>query len=136
MALAAPLPDLDEPSDTPAWLSTVHRQIQDLLKLRPNWDGYGGKKIDPRRAQLVLDVLRVVMTEQTPIPAIVPGSDGGVQLEWHCGQVDLEVEALSPLKLSVSFEDLATGDEWDQETYDFTPIAKALNRIPQREAIG
>ena len=124
------------PAVVPLWLGAVHQRIKELLELRPNWDGYGGRRIDFRRAQLALDVLSAVMTEKTPIPDIVPGSDGGVQLEWHCGQVDLEVEALSPLKLSVAFEDLDTGEEWERETYDFAPIAKALDRISQREDAG
>lgn len=61
--------------------------LQHMKNLEPNWDSYGGKRIDPRaidRAILMLDSLQ---GNWQPVPC----SDGGVQLELHEGGFDIEI---------------------------------------------
>jgi hypothetical protein len=40
-------------------------------------------------------------------------SSGHVQLEWHLGGIDLEVEVVTPTRREVLFEDRLTGEEWE-----------------------
>ena len=54
-----------------------------LKALLPNWDTYGAPSIAPSilaEARAWLDSVHVI-----------PCSDGGVQLEWHRNDVDVEV---------------------------------------------
>jgi hypothetical protein len=71
-------------------------KLEELRKLDPNWDGYNG--IPPSKeaisaAKRFMDSL-----------FIVPSTDGGVQLEWHVHDVDLEIflNLMGPLRISHS----------------------------------
>jgi len=58
--------------------------------------------------QAVEFLLRVALPHVPP-PAIVPLSDGGIQLEWHEGGVDLEI-SFSDLEPGVYVEDRDSGE--------------------------
>jgi len=53
--------------------------------LQADWDSYGAAAIDARAVAAVRRFLGYRW-------AIVPLNDGGIQLEWHAGDVDLELE--------------------------------------------
>ncbi len=76
----------------PAWLRPAMQACTDLLQLPQNWDGYGAVQIREQLAQQALVVLVEVMENDSPAPSVVPLSDGGVQLEWHRGGKNLEIE--------------------------------------------
>jgi len=42
-----------------------------------------------------MDVLRYVMTAETPSPFVAPTPEGHFQAEWHLNGVDLEVEVVA-----------------------------------------
>ncbi|MBM4018910.1 MAG: hypothetical protein FJ288_11375 [Planctomycetes bacterium] len=42
--------------------------------------------------QMALNALMMVMESRSPAPTVVPTVEGGVQLEWHQNDIDLEVE--------------------------------------------
>lgn len=63
-----------------------------LAELQDDWDGYGAARIDPaavRFAQLLIDQL---ISGGANAPSVLPVPDGGVQLEWSAGPVELEFE--------------------------------------------
>jgi len=88
--------------------------IVGLMELAPNWDSFGAQPIDPACILESIKLLLSVTNENTPLPSVVPTSQGGVQLEWHTNGVDLEVEVHSPPRFSASCEELDTGreEEW------------------------
>ena len=63
-----------------------------LLALEPGWDGYRGKAIDPETADNVRTLLASTSLPHAVVPSIVPGNAGDVQVEWHAGGFDIEVE--------------------------------------------
>jgi hypothetical protein len=87
------------------------RQFADLLRLPPDWDGYGANVIDPQPLvaayRFSVDFLRI----NSPAPQVVPLSSGGVQLEWHREDVDLEIEFDVGSPPSAYFCDSAVGEE-------------------------
>jgi hypothetical protein len=55
------------------------------------------------------------MTPGLPLPAIMPLSNGGVQLEWHRKGWDVEIEIFGGPKIDVYLRNLATGEETELE---------------------
>lgn len=114
----------------PGWLMTAIERITSLGKLRTNWDSYGARPVDPRCAVAAIDFLLVAVSESMPLPSVVPTSRGGIQLEWHCNGIDLEIEFSSPTKIRLAFEDLQTGATDEQPIRDdYWPVAKYLQRL-------
>ncbi|GIW89835.1 MAG: hypothetical protein KatS3mg109_0267 [Pirellulaceae bacterium] len=90
-------------------LGPVLRRMQDLLWLPQNWDNYGARPVRPDCVANALGILVSCLRPSTSLPQVVPTSKGGVQLEWHVGGKDLEIEVNAPDRIQVFFEDDATG---------------------------
>jgi len=119
--------------DTPAWMVPTTKALVELLSLPPNWDTYGASRIDPTYIPAVLQLLLGVMQGETPLPAVVPTSRGGIQLEWHTRGIDLEVEFASPFRVLGLYEDLRSDRRWEAElTFDLTPLARAIAQLTER----
>ncbi|HKR37355.1 MAG TPA: hypothetical protein VJT10_21075 [Steroidobacteraceae bacterium] len=118
----------------PKWWYGAKSMLEELGKLPAGWDSYGAKPIAPSARSAALDVLRQISTRRTPQPAIVPTSDGSIQLEWHTHDIDLEVRVLSPTKIGVCLEDARNQiDEIDEELqYDFTRLVHAIDVLSNR----
>jgi hypothetical protein len=73
-------------------------RIRTLAQLESNWDSYNGV---PLQASAVLHAVHLLgaifQYDDVPLPAIVPTSAGGLQLEWHRANATLEME-VSPDK--------------------------------------
>lgn len=78
-------------------LEAAVQRIQELQQLRPNWDSYGGLPIRREAIENALTILIAVLAKGVPLPAIVPTSSGGVQLEWHNVACDIELEVTETL---------------------------------------
>ena len=76
-------------------------RLLELLKLPANWDNEGALPIRLENVLAAIDISRDVMQSTTPAPSVVPTNRGGVQLEWHTGGLDLEVEIVSPTRVVV-----------------------------------
>ena len=74
------------------------------------------------------------MDDDTPAPALVPMSDGSIQMEWHTLGLDLEIRLLSGADLEVYFEDL-DGTEEPVDTvlsYDVTRLTELMQLLAVR----
>ena len=78
-------------STEPKWQKAVLRKMVELMDLPSGWDSYGAMKPNREAAMFALEVLERLMHVDTPVPSIVPSHSGGIQLEWHLNQVDLEI---------------------------------------------
>jgi len=63
---------------------TFDEQFKILLELKEGWDTYSGKPISKKS----LDAAREFLLKHVNI---IPCSSGGVQIEWHCHGIDLEL---------------------------------------------
>jgi hypothetical protein len=61
--------------------------IEALRSLQPNWDSYGAVAIRPEAIAKALDMKQGLSGPW----AVVPCSDGGIQLEQHAGGFDIEI---------------------------------------------
>lgn len=100
-------------TDTPGWLPPTVERLAQLLSLGANWDSYGARPIDPLLPLAALRLLASVMRNSSPPPDVVPTSRGTIQLEWHCGGVDFEIDVRSPGVYRVCYEN--STDSWQRE---------------------
>ena len=113
--------------EAPIWLSEIVAEIGELGRLEENWDSYGGKRVDPCCIEAAVSLLRSVLDAATSKPSVVPTSRGGIQLEWHRGGIDLEVEIESPPRMNVSFADEQEGVQEELTlTSNIRPLVKYL----------
>lgn len=93
------------------WLNqTVSKMVQ-LLWLPEDWSSDSPKRISSRSIERILAVFLTILDPDSPPPVVVPTTQGGVQVEWHQNDVDLEIEATSSGKLEFFF----SGPKGDKE---------------------
>jgi hypothetical protein len=59
------------------------RVLDELRKLKPDWDSYKSSAIK----EAAIHTAEVLLTAE---PTVVPCSDGGLQFEWHTRGIDFE----------------------------------------------
>jgi len=72
----------------------MHEKLVELSLLEKNWDSYGGKPMTRLALQQAELLLRCFAAIDAVEPFVIPTSGGGIQLEWHTGGYDLEMEIL------------------------------------------
>lgn len=88
----------------PEWLVPCMERLANMLSLPEDWDSYGAKRIRPTSIVGALNfLLPNIQDLPTPLPDVVAHRNGNVQLEWHIGDVDLEVEVLSEHQYKISY---------------------------------
>lgn len=105
----------DSGAGEPPWLRQTLSELQNLLRLPPNWDSYGALPIDPRAAAVAHRLLLEIMQVETPVPSVAPLSDSGIQLDWHRRGLDVEVMISPEGRTSTWCRDRRTGAEWEAE---------------------
>ncbi len=103
------------PAELPAWVLPVVRQLDHLLDLPPNWNGSASAPIEPRLAELAVNAVLVAVMpdERAPVPHVVPSVDGGLQLEWHRGGWDVEIQLTPMGEIWVDAAQVGGDLEWD-----------------------
>lgn len=76
---------------TPAWVDTFLDRMNAVGELQVGWDGAMGMVVSDRAIVRAMNLITEVMERETPAPAVVPVSDGGLQLEWHYPTLQIEV---------------------------------------------
>ncbi len=70
----------------------LDRRLDELTTLASNWDGSGAQSVDRGALRLAGAVIIQALRAGLPEPEIFPVPDGGVQIEWQAGPVELELE--------------------------------------------
>lgn len=112
-------------NDEPDWLYQVLATVQDLSFLPEGWDSYGGLSLTHGAALGALKLMARLLPPNAIAPSLVPGSNGGVQLEWHRNSGDLEILIDPSGELSAVYANTMNG-EWET---DITPIDLAQLRL-------
>lgn len=106
----------------------------ELAELREDWDGYGALPVDRQAlifaARLVRDTVQVGL----PMPEVFPVPDGGVQLEWTAGPMELELE-IEPGARGAVFvgDDSRSGRRFDGELpRDMSLLRQAVSTLGVR----
>lgn len=75
------------------FVASVHR-LEGVVELKENWDASGSPAPSASSLLAAIRVFCAVAPELPPQPAVVPVLGGGLQLEWHIGSRELEIEVL------------------------------------------
>lgn len=97
-----------------SWLQDVFSRVSELTALREDWDTYGARPVTAAAAINVVQFLHDHAYSDLSRPSVVPTSDGGIQLEWHRGGVDLEI-AFSDDDPGIYAVDLDSGEEFESD---------------------
>ena len=114
-------------SSLSGWLSCVMDQLGHLLSLEENWDSYGAKRVSFHSAVAMLNLIPSIAAAESPVPTLVPTNVGGIQLEWHENNIDLEIEIGPRGKPQVYVFDASSETEFEGE--DLEKAMEALDRI-------
>jgi hypothetical protein len=113
------------------WPTPVLKQAKRLASLRRDWDTHGAPPVAPSNVTAALRFLSSVLTSTVPPPAMVPTHNGGVQIEWHRGGLDVEVLFSGNDEDGLYVRDIVTGDEWEGpavEGFQRLRLAQRLSR--------
>ena len=75
----------------PDWVGPTVESFVRIMQLPPNWDSYGAEPIPSAVIERAVEVLSHVMEDNSPHPSIVALSEGGLQMEWHLRDQDVEI---------------------------------------------
>lgn len=121
-------------ASSPSWLQKLTEDAGRLLQLPPNWDSYGAQPISPDFIRYAFEILTAVVRPSTPMPVLVPTVRGGVQIEWHAKEIDLEIRVESTSRIHVAFEDPHTGSDWEEELIsDLGKLDESLSELSRRK---
>lgn len=73
------------------WIRSIRRSTQEVLSLRPGWNGPGSYSVNWKNLEKLLRVLANLNAYDAPGPQLVPLSSGGVQAEWHYQDQSIEI---------------------------------------------
>jgi len=112
------------------WRNSVVNRLNHLVGLQRGWDGYGGQAVQFDTAAFALKLMESALDADIPPPQIVPGSDGGLQLEWHLEQGEVELDVEAPYR--VHAWSIIAGEEAEiQLTNDFTIVSDWLTALSE-----
>jgi hypothetical protein len=77
---------------SPDWLSGLLDKVSRLSSLPSGWDGHRARPMSHRSLLAAVNFISQVAPHVRVGPAMVPTVSGGVALEWHRGDTDIEIE--------------------------------------------
>lgn len=106
------------------WREPVMRQLNALTALQGGWDGYQGVPVSCQHASVAMAILEACCRGDTPVPQLVPGSSGDLQIEWHLAGGDIELHIRGPKDVRAWHADHTTGIDGEAVplTNDFTAV--------------
>lgn len=117
----------------PAWQAVVGQRLENLRALTAGWDGYRAPALNQDVFWFAAVLLDKIMQPQTSPPQVVPSSVGGIQIEWHEKDIDLEIHIMAPYRCTIWYEDQRSGKVLDEEfTADFSILTAPVTALSTR----
>lgn len=117
--------------DIPGWSVEVVEQLDEVLILPPDWDSYGGKQISLEAANSVLAFLNRILPVSGKAPTVVPLGNGGIQLEWHCSGLDVEIDFEGTQSSKLYVLEIESGNEWEDNPEELFRRLGLAQRLSQ-----
>ena len=112
-------------------VNKLWKKIVSLTSLPDNWDSYGAVPLKECSIYAAISyVEKLLKDKKIPEPDVIPVSNGNIQLEWSCYDIDLEIEISSENSLHVFYQNLITNESWEEDIeYDFTGLIDSINAL-------
>jgi hypothetical protein len=110
----------------PAWVKPTIFAFIGIQTLGENWNSYGGKPINTDLIKQALSLLESIMQADSPAPSVVPIGDGGLQIEWHRKQQDLEIVFPSDEVPQFYYKNRATGADQEGFLNELADLSRLL----------
>jgi hypothetical protein len=106
-----------------------------LTQLPVGWDGNQAKPVAYSNMLLAVHYLDAVVFEGAPVPSVVPGLFGNLQLEWHSEFVDIELHISSDTNVSFWCNDPAICPDGEDIPLDrnVKPLYEQLKKFSKLE---
>lgn len=112
----------------------AEKALQSFAKLSKGWDSYNGEPPNKETGEFAYQIIRDVVTPMVPEPQLFPTSPGGIQIEWHQKDLDLELHILAPFNCELWYRIPSTGQEDILHmTTDFSPLNEWIARLQPRQ---
>ena len=99
--------------DLPAQLLRAIDRASALLQLPKGWNSHDAEPVSETAFRQTIEFLTTYLVPGIADPMLVPTVRGGLQLEWHRREVDIEVEVSPDGSVSWCAEDRRTGEEFE-----------------------
>jgi hypothetical protein len=106
----------------PRWYADTLDALHRLAGLSDGWNGYGAPPVHAGSVTATLSFLSHAALPDAPAPAIVPLGDGGVQLEWRSGALELDVGINPDGTYDAVYEGPDGEEEWVGDAYSGVAI--------------
>jgi hypothetical protein len=117
------------------WEVEVVSSLVKYAQMPQGWDSYNAQPLRRDAGLFALEILHSVMGPRTPVPQVIPSSQGGVQLEWHEKGVDLELHIAAPYECELWFRDHQDADAQPlvlELSSDFSALKKPIALLSSR----
>jgi hypothetical protein len=113
----------------PAWVRPTISAFVGIQNLAENWDSYGGKAMNRDLIKQSLYTLGLIMQADSPAPSVVPLGDGGIQIEWHRRQQDLEIIFSADEAPQFYYKNRLTGMERQGSANEIANLTRLLSDL-------
>jgi hypothetical protein len=113
------------------WYSEVVSRLNQLMNLPKGWDGYRAGPASLANVLFAVELLQRICSPSAPVPSVVPGQHGDVQLEWHLHAGDIELHVRAPYDVYAWRLTAETGEDGEELdlTNDFTEVGKWFSQL-------
>lgn len=112
------------------WIQTLRNRLDEISSLPNGWDGYFGRAVTFTNALFAANLINRLYRKDISPPSLVPGGDGTIQIEWHEGGYDIELDIAEPYLVYASRHSIITGTmEEITLDNDFTIVSQWLDQI-------
>jgi hypothetical protein len=123
--------------ETPDWPGSVIVSVCEFLDLPNGWDTYKGQPLRPETGMFALKILNDVMHTRVPIPQLFPTAQGGIQIEWHQNDLDVELHVAAPYECELWYRIRSTDEEGSAPlTTDFSLLSEWVAKLRRPQAIA
>lgn len=130
------LPDrpthIDDSPEMRAWIRAIGKSVNEILALRPGWNGPGSHSVNWKNLEKLLRVLHDLGAYAAPDPQLVPLSSGGIQAEWHFLEQSIEIGVNADGEIFAFATDekgdyiVELEDTWFIPRSDWFPLRRAI----------
>lgn len=89
-------PNLRSDSGVAPWEKAAVQRLEELMRLRQGWDGHSAPPVGFYTAVFAFSMLKSICATDTPIPNILPGYHGDLQVEWRSQAIEIQLHVLAP----------------------------------------